>query len=120
MTKFKDSKLGYKIDGERLRRKEITRLLQRLDELNDELDTKPKEERVTAINAECEFIVRRLKELKALKDDAKFEKIDPNVIIKTVGLGGIAFLISMIELPGNLVNLRALKIAEPVIKLLKF
>lgn len=121
MTKFKESKLGLKIEGERLRRKEIVQMLRRLDELNEQAQNPDlKDDEKAKIQSELELIVRRLKELKALKEDTKFEKIDPNVIIKTIGLGSIALLISLIELPGNLVNLRAIKIAEPVIKLLKF
>lgn len=120
MAKFENTKLGLKIKGEKLRRKEVVKCLERLDKLNEELNTKVlTDTRKSEIQNECEIIIKRLKELKALKEDTKFEKIDPNVIIKTVGLGSIALMISLIEIPGTLVNLRALKIADPIIKLLK-
>lgn len=120
MAKFENTKLALKIKGEKLRRKEVVKCLERLDKLNEELNTKVlTDTRKAEIQNECEIIIKRLKELKTLKEDTKFEKIDPNVIIKTVGLGSIALMISLIEIPGTLVNLRALKIADPIIKLLK-
>lgn len=88
---------------EQLRKKEM---IDCLKELNDCDPTTP----------EYYEILSRLEQLKKLKRESK---VDPNTVIKIGAYVAIVGAITLIELPGNLVNLRAMKIADPIIKLLK-
>lgn len=147
-TNFKESKIGLKMEAERLRRKEIVENYQQFQQAKEEkllaksnmkkaanayvktiCETTDPKEAVKAKTAfdvaqkeyseaakNVEVIYAHLKELEALNQKSK---IDKNVALKCVTFAGITFITELVELPGNLVNLRAIKIAKPITDLLK-
>ncbi len=96
-------KKPMKAEIEQLRKKEMIDCLKELNECDP---TTP----------EYYEILSRLEQLKKLKRESR---IDPNTVIKIGAYCAIVGAITLVELPGNLVNLRAMKIADPIIKLLK-
>lgn len=59
---------------------------------------------------------KRIRTLKCLKKETN---IDWNEIIKVVGIGCLGAVVMVVEIPGSLVNLRAVKVIEPIAKLIK-
>lgn len=117
----KNSKVILKYEADRKRRKEINLLHDQLEELTlalEELDYDDESRR--DLEEHIRFTIERLKDLDGL-GSKKYQsnKLDPNVFVKVGAVAGLGILVSLIELPGNLVNMRALKAIKPLVDLLK-
>lgn len=63
-----------------------------------------------------EELYMHLKDLESMKQQSK---VDRNVVLKCATFAGITFFTELVELPGNLVNLRAVKVVKPITDFLK-
>ena len=70
-------------------------------------------------SAEYEKMQQKIKTLKSLKNESKFTKIDSTSLIKTGAVVLLVVATEVIELPGNIVNLKAIKAIQPVVQWLK-
>ena len=145
-TKLNETKIGLKMEAERLRRKEIVENYQQFQQAKEELieaksnlkktgrdfvkacestDSKKSEAQVAFDIAQKEYseakknvevLYAHLKDLESMKQQSK---VDRNVILKCATFAGITFFTELVELPGNLVNLRAVKVVKPITDFLK-
>lgn len=145
-TKLNETKIGLKMEAERLRRKEIVENYQQFQQAKEELieaksnlkkaardfvkacestDSKKAEVQVAFDIAQKEYaeakknvetLYAHLKDLESMKQQSK---VDRNVVIKCATFAGITFFTELVELPGNLVNLRAVKVVKPITDFLK-
>ena len=147
-TNLKETKIGLKLEAEKLRRKEIVENYKAFQQAKEEMiiaksnmkraanayvktvcETTKAEEAAKAKTAfdvaqkeysdaakNVETLYAHLKELESLR---QVSKIDRNVVIKCATFAGITFFTELVELPGNLVNLRAVKVVKPITDFLK-
>lgn len=145
-TKLNETKIGLKMEAERLRRKEIVENYQQFQQAKEELieaksnlkktgrdfvkacestDAKKAEAQVAFDIAQKEYseakknvevLYAHLKDLESMKAQSK---VDRNVVLKCATFAGITFFTELVELPGNLVNLRAVKVVKPITDFLK-
>ena len=142
-----ETKIGLKMEAEKLRRKEIVENYRQLQQAKKEFieaksnlketeldfvyvckstdDSKKEEAQVAFDMAQKEYseakknvelLYMHLRDLEALKQQSK---VDHNVVLKCATFAGITFFTMLVELPGNLVNLRAIKVVKPITDLLK-
>lgn len=145
---MKESKVYLRMEAEKLRRKEVVENYRAFNTAKEEMlaakavmkaaakdyvrivcESKDKDEITKAKAAfdmaqkeytdaahNVELLYSHLKELEALRAQSK---VDRNVVIKCATFAGVAFITELIELPGNLVNLRAVKTIKPITDLLR-
>lgn len=100
---MKVNKIQKKKGKEAYRKEELVRCYQELA-------------KVGPTSEDYETIQKRIKALEGSKKESKW---DPNQILKIAVVGGLVVVTTLVELPGNLVNVRAIKAIQPAVNLLK-
>ena len=148
MVKMPENKFSLKWEAEKLRRKEVVELYKEFTQAKEDVmiaKSAMKHAGKEFVKVTCETMdskeaqaakmtfdiaqkdyaeaVKRMEELyvhlKDLESLKQQSKVDRNVVIKCATFAGITFFTELVELPGNLVNLRAIKVVKPITDFLK-